>query len=134
MLHSTPFNRKDFMTPLFFRRIGLTAGALSGICGLGGGSFSVPALMYGMGFPQKTATGTSLSIFLVPVGIAAVTQYYRAGHVDLRAALLIAPAMLLGSWFSAKFALQLDPKTLKSLFSIFLLVLGTYLLIDARFL
>jgi uncharacterized membrane protein YfcA len=71
---------------------------------------------------------------LPPVGIAAVMQYYRQGHVDFRAALLIAPAMLLASWLSAKFTLQLDPKTLKSLFGVFLVALGAYLLIDARFL
>lgn len=122
------------MNPLFFVLIGLAAGALSGIFGIGGGVMIVPAPMYGMGFPQKTATGTSLSLFLLPVGTTAATLYYRAGHVAFRTSPLIAPAMMLASWFSAKFALQLDPKTLKSLFGVFLVALGAYLLIDARFL
>ena len=122
------------MNPLFFMLIGLIAGVLSGLFGIGGGILIVPALIYGMGFSQKTATGTSLAILLPPVGIAAVMQYYREGHVDFRAALLIAAAMLAGSWFGAKFALQLDPKTLKTLFGLFLVALGAYLFIDARFL
>ena len=94
------------MNPLFFVFIGLMAGVLSGLFGIGGGILIVPALIYGMGFSQKTATGTSLAILLPPVGIAAVMQYYREDHVDFRAALLIAAAMLAGSWFGAKFVNQ----------------------------
>lgn len=119
------------MQPFFFILIGLGAGALSGLFGIGGGVLIVPALMYGLGFSQKTATGTSLAILLPPIGIAAVMQYYRNGHVDFRAALLIAASMLLGSWLGAKFALQLEPKLLKSLFALFLILLGGYLLFDA---
>lgn len=119
------------MQSLFFILIGLGAGALSSIFGIGGGVLIVPALMYGMGFSQKTATGTSLAILLPPIGLAAVMQYYRSGHVDLRAGLLIAASMFLGGWLGAKFALQLDPKILKSLFGVFLLLMGTYLLFDA---
>ena len=74
------------MNPLFFMLIGLMAGVLSGLFGIGGGILIVPALIYGMGFSQKTATGTSLAILLPPVGIAAVMQYYREDHVDFRAA------------------------------------------------
>lgn len=119
------------MQPLFFILIGLGAGALSGLFGIGGGVLIVPALMYGLGFSQKTATGTSLAILLPPIGIAAVMQYYRSGHVDFRASLLIAASMLLSSWLSAKFALQLEPKVLKLLFGLFLILLGGYLLLDA---
>ncbi|MDO4769547.1 MAG: sulfite exporter TauE/SafE family protein [Brachymonas sp.] len=119
------------MQAFLFILIGLGAGALSGLFGIGGGVLIVPALMYGLGFSQKTATGTSLAILLPPIGIAAVMQYYRSGHVDFRAGLLIAASMLLGSWLGAKFALQLEPKLLKSLFGLFLILLGGYLLFDA---
>ena len=67
--------------------IGLSAGLLSGLFGIGGGVLIVPALMYGLGFSQKMATGTSLAILLPPVGIAAVLEYYRHGAVDIKAAL-----------------------------------------------
>lgn len=119
------------MHSLFFVLIGLGAGVLSGLFGIGGGVLIVPALVYGMGFSQKTATGTSLAVLLPPIGIAAVMQYYRGGHVDFRAGLLIAASMLLGGWLGARFALQLEPKILKSLFGLFLALLGGYLLFDA---
>jgi uncharacterized membrane protein YfcA len=116
---------------LFLILIGLGAGTLSGMFGIGGGVLIVPALMYGLGFSQKTATGTSLAILLPPIGIAAVMQYYRSGHVDFRAGLLIAASMLLGGWLGAKFALPIDPKVMKGLFGAFLVLLGAYLLFDA---
>ena len=111
--------------------IGLSAGLLSGIFGIGGGILIVPALMYLLGFSQKLATGTSLAILLPPVGIAAVWEYYKHGNVDLRAALIIALMVLLGSWLGARVATQLDAKILKTLFGVFLVILGGYVIFDA---
>ena len=73
-----------------FILIGLSAGLLSGLLGIGGGILIVPALMYLAGFSQLTATGTSLAILLPPVGLAAVLVYHRNGNVDVRAAVCIA--------------------------------------------
>ena len=111
--------------------IGLSAGLLSGVFGIGGGILIVPALMYLLGFSQKLATGTSLAILLPPVGIAAVWEYYRHGNVDLRAALIIALMVLVGSWLGARIAAQLDVKILKTLFGVFLVLLGGYVIFDA---
>nr|WP_321238623.1 sulfite exporter TauE/SafE family protein [uncultured Tolumonas sp.] len=111
--------------------IGLSAGLLSGVFGIGGGILIVPALMYLLGFSQKLATGTSLAILLPPVGIAAVWEYYRHGNVDLRAALIIALMVLVGSWLGARIATQLDAKILKTLFGVFLVLLGGYVIFDA---
>lgn len=93
---------------LFFSLIiiGLSAGLLSGLFGIDGGILIVPALVYILGFSQKLATGTSLAILLPPVGIAAVWEYYRHGNVDLRAALIIAMMVLVGSWLGARVASQ----------------------------
>jgi uncharacterized membrane protein YfcA len=111
--------------------IGLVAGLLSGLFGIGGGVLIVPALMYLLGFSQKLATGTSLAILLPPVGIAAVWEYYRYGNVDLRAALIIALMVVLGSWLGSRVANQLDANILKALFGLFLLILGGYIVWDA---
>lgn len=111
--------------------IGLSAGLLSGVFGIGGGILIVPALMYLLGFSQKLATGTSLAILLPPVGIAAVWEYYKHGNVDLRAALIIALMVLVGSWLGARIAAQLDAKILKTLFGVFLVMLGGYIIFDA---
>lgn len=111
--------------------IGLSAGLLLGLFGIGGGILIVPALVYLLGFTQKLATGTSLAILLPPVGIAAVWEYYRHGNVDLRAALIIAIMVLVGSWLGARVASQVDAKLLKTLFGIFLVILGGYIVWDA---
>ncbi|MEW6759057.1 MAG: TSUP family transporter, partial [Acidobacteriota bacterium] len=65
--------------------VGLLAGVLSGIFGIGGGVIIVPALIYVLGFPAHKATGTSLAVLLPPVGLAAVLEYYHHDYVDLRA-------------------------------------------------
>jgi len=111
--------------------IGLSAGILSGLFGIGGGVLIVPALVYGLGFSQKLATGTSLAILLPPVGIAAVFEYYKHGDVDLRAALIIALMVLLGSWLGALLSTQFDTRTIKAMFGVFLIVLGGYVVFDA---
>ena len=111
--------------------IGLSAGVLSGLFGIGGGILIVPALMYGLGFSQKLATGTSLAILLPPVGIAAVMEYYRQGAVDIKAAMIIAVMVVAGSWFGSKFSVGIDPVMMKLLFGIFLILLGGYIIYDA---
>ena len=111
--------------------IGLSAGILSGLFGIGGGVLIVPALMYGLGFSQKLATGTSLAILLPPVGIAAVMEYYRHGAVNIKAAMVIAIMVVLGSWLGSKFSVGIDPATMKLLFGVFLILLGGYMIYDA---
>lgn len=111
--------------------IGLSAGILSGLFGIGGGVLIVPALMYGLGFSQKLATGTSLAILLPPVGIAAVMEYYRHGAVNIKAAMVIAIMVVLGSWLGSKFYVGMDPATMKLLFGVFLILLGGYMIYDA---
>ncbi len=116
---------------IYLALIGLTAGVLSGLFGIGGGVLIVPALMYGLGFSQSLATGTSLAILLPPVGIAAVIVYYRHGAVDLKAAMVTAVMVMLGSWLGAKFAVGIDPVMMKVFFGVFLIVLGIYMIFDA---
>src|SRR5207237_9073586 len=69
----------------FLIAIGISAGFLSGLFGIGGGVIVVPALIYAAGFTQHKATGTSLAILLPPVGLAATLEYYRNGNVGIRA-------------------------------------------------
>lgn len=65
--------------------IGLMAGYLSGLLGIGGGVVIVPALVYFLGFSQPVAQGTSLALFTLPVGLIAASRYYKNGFVDLKA-------------------------------------------------
>ena len=64
--------------------VGLLAGILSGLVGLGGGVIIVPALVFLLGFSQHQATGTSLGILLLPAGIFAVMNYYKKGYIDIK--------------------------------------------------
>lgn len=107
---------------------GLVAGICSGLFGIGGGVLIVPALVYLLKFPIHSAIGTSLAVLLPPIGAAAVVAYYRAGNVDLRAALLIAAMVFVGAWLGALFAGRLDSGTLRILFGLFLVALGIYTL------
>lgn len=120
------------MDSVLFVLIGLGAGVLSGLFGIGGGVLIVPALLYGVGFTQKMATGTSLAVLLPPVGVLAVVEYYRQGQVNFKAAILIALSLMLGAWVGARGVSQLDSRVMKSLFGLFLIVLGCYVFWDGQ--
>ena len=112
--------------------IGLTSGLLIGVFGMGGGIFIVPALMYLAGFSQKLAIGTTLALLLPPIGIAAVIEYYKNGNVDFRAAIIIAIMASIGGWIGAHMANQTDTKTLKIIFGKFLILIGTYMIVEIK--
>jgi uncharacterized membrane protein YfcA len=96
--------------------IGVAAGVLSGFVGVGGGIIIVPALMWALGFTQHQATGTSLAVLLLPVGILAVWNYHKAGNLDWRAALIIGATFVVGAYFGSKLSLTLPPATVKKVF------------------
>jgi uncharacterized protein len=116
---------------LWLIAIGLVAGVLSGIFGIGGGVIIVPSLIYILGFSQHKATGTSLAILLPPIGIAAVLEYYRHDNVDLRAAFIIAIASILGAWIGSVYANRVTGPALRLSFGIFVVILGFYLIYGA---
>jgi uncharacterized membrane protein YfcA len=104
--------------------IGLLAGILSGLVGIGGGIIIVPALVFFMSMTQQQAQGTSLAVLLLPVGILAVYNYYNAGSVDIRSTLIIASTFVLGGYIGSKIAISIDQNTLKKIFGIFMLLLS----------
>lgn len=102
--------------------IGLVAGMLSGMVGVGGGIIIVPALVYFLAFSQKSAQGTSLGILLLPVGILAVTEYYKQGHIDIKVVLMVSAGFLIGGFFGSKLAIVLPEQTLKKIFALMLIL------------
>ena len=121
--------------PIFylgFLLVGAFTGAVSGMFGIGGGVFVIPAMVYLFGFSQKTATGTSLAMLLPPIGILAFLQFYRAGHVEVPAAVLLVAGFLAGSWLSAGYAVALPELLLKRLFGGLLIVMGATYMLTAR--
>ncbi|MBS1647651.1 MAG: sulfite exporter TauE/SafE family protein [Bacteroidetes bacterium] len=109
--------------------IGIAAGILSGLVGVGGGIIIVPALVYFVGFTQQMAQGTSLSVLLLPTGIFAVINYYKEGYVDWKVALIIASSFLIGGYFGSKLAVTLNQYTVKKIFAGFVVVVGLKMLI-----
>src|SRR5215204_4068169 len=100
--------------------IGLAAGMLSGLIGVGGGIIVVPALVYFLGFSQHEAQGTSLGLLLLPVGILAVLNYYKQGHIDLKVIAIMSIAFVLGGWLGSKLSLVLSELLVKRIFAVIL--------------
>lgn len=99
--------------------IGLAAGVLAGLFGIGGGIIIVPALILWAKFLPATATGTSIAA--LPLGVLlGAWEYWRKGHVDIQSSLLVAVGLLIGAWLGARLATQVPPLVLKRLFAVFL--------------
>ena len=105
-------------TILILIAIGLCAGGLSGFVGIGGGIITVPALIYMLGMSQYEAQGTSLFVILLPVGLLAVSNYWKSGHVDWKFGLMIALTFIVGGYLGAKLALRINPGIVKLVFGI----------------
>jgi len=108
--------------------IGLAAGVLSGMVGVGGGIIVVPALVYFLAFSQQQAQDTSLGLLLLPAGIFAVINYYKEGYVDYRVVGLLAVGFIGGSFFGSKIALSLPQETVKKVFAILMLIVAIKML------
>ncbi len=104
--------------------IGVIAGVFSGFIGIGGGLIVVPALVLFLGFTQHAAQGTSLAMMLPPIGILAVYNYHKAGHLDLKVAMILATSFIIGSYFGSKVAIGLPADTVKKGFGIIIILIG----------
>ncbi|MFL5505336.1 MAG: sulfite exporter TauE/SafE family protein [Gemmatimonadales bacterium] len=122
--HHPTFGRKRTRMLLMFIGIGLAAGVLAGLFGVGGGALIVPALLYFAKMPIKMATGTSLGAMLLPVGLLGAWAYYEAGNLDWRASLLIAVGLFFGAFVGAKLTQSMSPQLLQRLFAVFLLLMA----------
>jgi uncharacterized protein len=116
---------------LIFLAVGLMAGVLSGLFGIGGGILIIPSLIFLAKFPPKLAIGTSLGAMLLPVGLLGAYTYYRDGNLDLKGSMLIGLGLFLGAYFGARLAQQLSGITLQRMFAVFLLVVAVRLWIEA---
>ena len=113
--------------------IGLAAGLLSGLVGVGGGIILVPALVYFLHYNQQQAQGTSLGVLTVPVTIVAFFVYYNNckatnSPIELKVILIVAAGFLFGSYFGSKVAVKIDQETLKKIFAVILFYTGIKML------
>ena len=109
--------------------LGLAAGALSGISGLGGGIIIVPALVYIFGYSMHQAQGTTLAMLVPPIGILAAWAYYQKGYVDIPSAALIAAGFIGGSMLGAKLGIWFSEDALRKLFAALMIAVALKMLI-----
>lgn len=108
--------------------IGLAAGLLGGLLGLGGAIIMIPAMVMFLGYSQQTAQGTALIMMVLPVGALAAYQYYENGYVEMKAALIMAVFFFVGGYFGARFATHIPQEILKKLFAVMLIILAVKML------
>lgn len=116
-------------TLIILLSLGLIAGILSGLVGIGGGIVIVPALVYFLGFSQHQAQGTTLAMFLIPIGILGAYNYYKEGYVDIKTALIIATTFVIGSYFGSKISIGLDQNIVKRIFGVIILLISLKMII-----
>ena len=102
--------------------IGLLAGVLSGVLGVGGGLIMIPLMVLILGYNQHEAQGTSLAVLAVPVTFFAAYNYYTEGYVNWKYALIIAAGFAVGGYFGSKMAITINQNTLKKIFGVILLI------------
>lgn len=110
------------MTTFISLLLGFATGILSGLVGIGGGIIIIPALVYGFHMSQRRAQGTSVGVLLAPIGILAFLEYYRAGNVDVKLAVLIALGFVFGGYFGGNWAQHIPQNVLRKLFALLLAV------------
>lgn len=108
--------------------IGLIAGVFSGMVGLGGAIVMIPALVYFAGMGQHQAQGTSLAVMLPPVGILAAYNYYKAGQLNLKFAMIIAAAFIIGAYFGSGIALKIPAQAMRKTFGYVLAGVAVYMI------
>jgi uncharacterized protein len=110
--------------------IGIVTGIMAGMLGIGGAIIMIPALVFFLGITQVAAQGTSLAVMLPPIGIIAAFNYYKAGHVNITFAIILAIFFLVGSYFGSKLALNMPQALLKKIFGILLLLVAAKMLLS----
>ncbi len=111
-------------TVLLLIFIGLAAGVLSGLFGIGGGVVMVPAMVFFLGMSQHNAQGTSIGLMLMPIGALAAYNYHQQGALNIKYGLIIAAAFVIGGYFGSKLSLGLSELWLKRAFGFLMLIIA----------
>jgi uncharacterized membrane protein YfcA len=112
------------MNIFFYLLLGLAAGVISGLIGIGGGTIIVPVLVFLFGLSQHEAQGTTLALLVPPIGFLAAWTYYKEGYVDLRIASLICLGFFFGGLVGAKLATRFSSIVLERVFGIALFLIS----------
>ncbi|MEO8025280.1 MAG: sulfite exporter TauE/SafE family protein [Bryobacteraceae bacterium] len=112
----------DVATYVGLLGLGLVAGVLAGMFGIGGGLVIVPALLYVFKFNDMQAIGTSLAALVPPVGLLGAVEYYKRGYIQFGAAACIAIGLLIGAVYGARITMASQSTLIHRLYGGFLAV------------
>ena len=112
----------DVTTCIILIVIGLLAGILSGLVGVGGGILMIPLLIMFLGLTQHQAQGTALFAMLPPIGILAAMNYYKEGFVKWEYAAVMALTFVVGGYFGSKLSISLPDQTVRKVFGVIMLI------------
>ena len=125
---TTNTNKMSILTIIILVIIGIAAGMLSGVAGVGGGVIIIPALIFLLGMTQFEAQGTSLAMMIPPIGIMAAFNYYKDGYINWKYAAILAVFFFIGGYFGSKIALSIPQNIVKKSFAIFIILVGVKML------
>jgi uncharacterized protein len=110
--------------------VGLAAGLISALCGVGGGVLMVPAFVLALGFTQQQAIATSLVVIVITSLVASSNNLIKAGHlIDWKIVALVGIASAIAAWFGTDLMHKLSSQTLTRIFGVVLVVFGARMLI-----
>jgi len=118
----------NLTTLILLALIGLAAGMLSGVAGVGGGVIVIPALIFLVGMSQFEAQGTSLAMMIPPIGILAAWNYYKDGFINWKYALILAIFFVIGGWLGSKVILNIPQNIVKKGFVVFIMLIALKML------
>lgn len=116
--------RRRNRSPVAAATVGLVAGAMSGLLGVGGGVVMVPGFTEWLGMELKPAIATSLAcvgLFAVP---STLTHAFQKGDINWRFALLLAVAVVPGARVGAAAAIKASDRRLRTTVAVFLGVIA----------
>ena len=117
-------------TSIGYLALGMGAGILSGLVGIGGGVIIVPALIFLFGMSQHSAQGTTVAMLVLPVGALAAWVYYRQGFVDISVATLLAAGFFVGSLAGARIAVALPAAALEKILGVMIVLIGLKMILS----
>src|SRR3954451_2067682 len=115
---------------LVFLAIGVVAGVLSGLFGIGGGILIIPSLVFFAKFHTKLAIGTSLGAVLLPVGVLGAYPSYQQGNISIKGSLLISLGLFFGASLGARLAQTIPSPTLQRMFAVFIVLMAIRLWLE----
>ncbi|MDD5120823.1 MAG: sulfite exporter TauE/SafE family protein [Candidatus Omnitrophica bacterium] len=118
------------MAQILYLILGLAAGVLGGMFGIGGGAVIVPALVFFFGLTQHQAQGTTLAVLVPPIGLLAAMRYYQSGNIKLSVAAFVCLGFFIGGLIGAHLAHYLSDPLLKRMFGIFMLFVSLQMIIS----